>query len=160
MVRIFTNKNLLGDVPIIPSDGAKGYFLFNVGAVGIKKDGVECIYRVDNAEFLPDSRDMLRTPFGITGVGNLSTGCHTVLNLLYVRDNKLNVGVDVTGCGANALDLAFEYADGTGIPLVLRYLSVSQCKSRKFLVNGKHEVTDIFDLIALLEQYLSESEAI
>ena len=142
MVRIYTDKNLLGNVPVIPSNGAKSYFLFNVGG------------------FLANSRDTLRTPFGITGVGNLSTGCHTVLNLLYVRDNGLNVGVDVTGCGVNALDLAFEYADGTDIPLVLRYLSVSQCKNRKFLVNSKYEATDIFELIALLEKYLSESEAI
>ena len=152
MVHIYTDKNLT-EKPVI--DKNKSYFALKVGIAGIKENGIECIRKVDNAELI-EGTDMVLTPFGKTQVENMSTGCLTLLNLLYVKDNSLDFGVDVTGCGANALDLAFEIADGTGIPLVLRYLGVSKCKNREFMVNGKNEVDDVFDLAVLLEKHLKK----
>lgn len=157
MVRLYTNKHYL-NIPVI--DKNNSYFMVKVGASGITDAGIECIRKVDNAELIDRSIGTVSTPFGVTGVDNLSTGCQTLLNLLYVRDNHLNVGVDVTGCGTNALDIAFEIADGTDIPLVLRYLSVSKCKNRNYIVNDRGKADNVFDLVVLLEQSLNTKEGI
>lgn len=157
MVRLYTNKSFL-DVPVI--DKNNSYFMVKVGVRGITDAGIECIRKVDNAELIDRSIGTVATPFGVTSVENLSTGCQTLLNLLYVRDNHLSVGVDVTGCGTNALDIAFEIADGTDIPLVLRHLSVSKCKNRNFIVNDKGKADNMFDLVALLEQSLNVKKVI
>jgi hypothetical protein len=94
------------DIAVIDSNKAKNYFVIKVGATGTKEFGIDGIRRINDAEFVEGSSDIVRTPFGATSVENLSTGCQTVLNLLHIKINNLSIGVDVTGCGANALEMS------------------------------------------------------
>jgi hypothetical protein len=154
MVRLYTDSKLLGDTYVLGSANMKAFFILKVGAAGVTADGSKCIEEIDRAVFVKGCNDAVRTPFGVTGLENLSTGCLTVLNLLYIKENGLNIAVDVTGCGSNALNFAFEHADSGDIPLVLRHLDVSRCWHRSFLVNGEQRAKNMFELAAILEQYL------
>jgi len=82
----------------------------------------QIIRDISRAEIIDSDGTMLiKTPFGITDMSNLSTSCKTVLNVLYLKetapkDFKL---VDITDASDEAINLIFEAVVGTNINLYL-----------------------------------------
>lgn len=111
----------------------------------ITKEDEEVMKKIDNAEIIEvsrenkDSKDLLiKTPYGVTTIENLSTGCKTVLNFLHLKDN--NIILDITECGWNALEELFKYYEDkkSSIILILRHKNYTyNCSKRQYIVNGK-----------------------
>jgi len=94
------------------------------------------IEKIDNANRLPDDAEQLKTPFGITDIYNLSTGCKTVLNVLRFPDRIF----DCTECGGNALTLLFELIDKTDISIVLSHANFILPEGMVLFVDGEHAI--------------------
>jgi hypothetical protein len=95
----------------------------------------------------------IRTPYGLTSIRNLSTGCKTILNFIYINSelNKYNQikAIEVTECGWNALEELFlQYEKlSSKIDLILRHQNgLYNCTERRYLIDEEYEITDLSDL--------------
>jgi hypothetical protein len=76
------------------------FFLLNTITEGITEDDKNFIRRIDKAEiieYMGKDTDTIRTPYGVTGIENLSTGCKTALNILHHREKVF----ECAECGPN-----------------------------------------------------------
>lgn len=101
----------------------------------------DILNQIDNASLSEVSFLYMRTPYADTATANLSTGCKTVLNILYMIEKYPNITyyINVNECGDNALLLAFKVVAGTNKIL---YLTNVPCvynipKELKFIQDGK-----------------------
>lgn len=101
----------------------------------------DVMLKIDQAHILDRDSGLIKTPIGLTSFENLSTGCKTVINCLYLRDYRgildipfLEV-VRVTECGYNALNVLFEYGD-LGLVYLLEHNNlISQINNGNFCLN-------------------------
>ncbi|MFR8845589.1 MAG: hypothetical protein ACLVGL_11340 [Waltera sp.] len=63
----------------------------------------------------------IETPYGITGIQDLSTGCKTILNCIFLQENQKVYptvrAINATECGKNALEQLFCYIDKTNMDI-------------------------------------------
>ena len=103
--------------------------------------------QIDNAILLDETSGTIQTDFGVTYLDNLSSGCKAVLTFLYIIRNKEDYNgkiiLDVTECGANALDILFNFAEqynDMDITFLLRHKNnLFKCKSHDYIVDGKRK---------------------
>lgn len=131
------------------------FFILHVPIKGFTSLDREVIKRIDNADLLDGLKDGVKTPSGITSIYNLSTGCKTALVYLYFQRNRKRYGdivIDVTGCGANALDVLFDCASrlvNNNIYFLLRHRNrLFKLSNRDFNVNG-NDCKNLSDGVAL-----------
>jgi len=93
------------------------------------------IGKIDNAYRIPNL-EQFETPFGITDIYNLSTGCKTVLNVLHFRDMIF----DCTECGGNALAALFDLIDETAIIIVLSHARFILPGGVQLFVDGENVI--------------------
>jgi hypothetical protein len=154
MVKLYT-EYLLGDV--ITDNEA--FFDRFISAKSIDNVGRRYLKQIDGADIESDETGLITTPFGATILENISTGAKTVLNLLHLQKNNKVIAIDVTECGANALDAVFELMEGYDgtVKVVLGHAETSKCSSRKYCVNDKHIAYDGIGLsIVLMEAFTNE----
>ena len=95
------------------------------------------IFMVDRAEIIDYKNLTMVTPFGTTDITKLSTGCKTLLNILYLMETTTeNVLVNVTEAGDKVLDIIFETAAGTNIDLYLGRVACPANTNLRYNVNG------------------------
>jgi len=95
MLNIYTKKELL-PLPL-EQDFNETFFQTSMTFDLLNKDDFNIIEKIDNATLI--SGEDFRTPFGVTKIENLSTGCKTVLNALHNPDRCFNL----VECGDNAV---------------------------------------------------------
>ena len=102
------------------------YFRGNIHKWNIDEKDLELMKTIDNVSNFDSSRGAITTPFGITLIDNLSSGCKTCLVINHCLKRGIeDIAISLERCGSNALDLAFELLDGTkliGIVSVTTYL--------------------------------------
>lgn len=63
---------------------------------------------IDNAKLIDKRTGKIETPYGITDIKDLSTGCKTVLNYIFMVENpemySIVKAINATECGWNALE--------------------------------------------------------
>ena len=98
---------------------------------------------IDNASILDFDLGTVKTPYGVTSMESLSTGCKVILSYLYIQRNKENYGgiyLDITECGSNALEVLFQCVDKLGdneTVFILRHLdSLEKVSNRDYMING------------------------
>ncbi|MCR5402803.1 MAG: hypothetical protein K6E91_03170 [Butyrivibrio sp.] len=140
MINISTNaenKELsIGDV--------ESFFNYKVTASHFSEQDIKVLSDIDDAVLLDKNTGAIQTPFGITDITHLSTGCKTVLCYLYLRRKETSsIILDVTECGYNALDVLFECVEKQGDSdsvFVLRHKQgLIKCKDREYTINGHSE---------------------
>ncbi len=121
------------------------FFDISVPPSEIDVIGLQVIERIDGAHFVDQALGTIETPYGITSYRNLSTGCKSVLDYIYLtkhpskyRDVK---AVDFTECGWNAIDCLFDViSDGISdkIGIIIRHDDgLYNCKPHKMLFNNE-----------------------
>lgn len=143
--------NIITDLDKISTDDVElirdvdSFFVLHVPIKGFTSLDREVIKRIDNADLLDELKDGVKTPFGITSIYNLSTGCKTVLVYLYFQRNRkryCDIIIDITGCGANALDVLFDCVSrlrDSSITFLLEHSDgIELCSERDFVINGNH----------------------
>ena len=157
MVKLYSDRKYVSGNIISDNDAA---FIQYVNAKSVSLLGREYMRLIDGAELIDENIGTIRTPFGVTVLGNLSTGAKTVLNLLYLQDKKNPIVLDITGCGTNALNAVFALMDGYNGPvkILLEHPAVHRCDNYNFLVDDKHQFNNTLDLCTfLMEESLNRN---
>lgn len=105
---------------------------------------------IDHAELLDIKTGMIKTPFGICSKDYLSTGCKTVLNLIYMYRHKDKYdwvkAINATECGINAINEVIIFLEKTGydIGIVIEHgEDMFLCKESDYLIDDKLHVNKI-----------------
>lgn len=151
MINIVTSKTKLEEEYLYQFYDCEEFFKAKIHSKDFNEDDLEAMRIIDGAILIDKNMGTIKTDFGVTVIDNLSTGCKVVLTYLYIQrhrddyDNK--VLLDVTECGANALDVLFDLMEKYGdldIVLLLEHSNyLFKCKKHNYLVDGKRK-TELF----------------
>lgn len=152
MVRVYISYDVLyKDNPsaeIVKSNDL--YFLQEEdGKTGFDDTDFRLMKEIDNISFIDgiESTNTAMSKFGMINMFELSTGCKTAINLHHAIRDKKNVVVDITECGKHAVELCFDLADNTGVPVVLQHVFLIGGEDRhEFIVNGSNIVKTNLEL--------------
>ena len=139
MINIITKseqQTTIGDV--------ESFFDYKISAETLDDYDIEIMKKVDNAKLIDKKLGTIKTPFGVTDITHLSTGCKTVLCYSYLfKEGQKDIIIDVTECGYNALDVLFEYVDrmkdDKSVFLLRHKQGLTKCKDRDYKINGTPE---------------------
>ena len=145
MVKLYTNmKYVTGD--LITDNEA--FFDRFISAKNIDIEDRKYLKQIDGATIIDAELGTITTPFGASILENISTGAKTVMNLLYLQKNNKPVTLDITECGANALDAIFSLMDNYNgaVKVLLCHAETSRCGNHDYCVNDEHIVHDAIGL--------------
>ena len=108
------------------------------------------IKEIDGVELTQDFKIISKFTNGILDLTKLSTGCKTLLNVIYLIEyNKYPQvkAINCTECGWNALEQIFELLDETNaFGIIIEHDNeLYNCSDRDYLVNDKEHITSMFD---------------
>ena len=137
-VKLYTQPQYLKSISpsIISNDEA---FLKTKYVNGFLERHRDTIYAIDRAVIVNYSRLKIETPYGIASVDDLSTGCKTMLNILYLMETgvKEEALVNVDEAGNNVLKRILDLVAGSRISLYITHDTNCINNDRKFILNGK-----------------------
>ena len=81
MIRLFTSTNYFKPEEIIIDNES---FFDNIDIDALSQKSIDVMEQIDKAKLLDLNTGKIETPFGIAGVTDLSTGCKTVINTIYL----------------------------------------------------------------------------
>jgi len=146
MINISTT-NLKGVSTINDNDG---FFFQNISPKDINDMSKIVMKKIDNAELLDAITGKIQTPRGIGSIEDLSTGCKTVLNYMFVRDNNVDIkAINISYCGYNAFDVLFDIAEKDNKDFVFILLhrdGLYKCKEHDYFIDGKKHIFNLIDL--------------
>ena len=152
MVNLYTNKKYISSDIITDNEA---FFDRYVAARNIDANGRAYLKQIDGAEIIDDELGTITTPLGATILENISTGAKTALNLYYLQHSNTPMAIDITECGANALDVIFALMDDYDgdVKILLCHADTSKCGDRDYRIDGEHIASDAVELsIALMER--------
>lgn len=148
MVRINTKASSINKENLIIDN--ESFFNINISSKIFTESELDIIKKLDSAELLDRNTGEIKTPYGLTSIRNLSTGCKTIINFMYINSNNCKYtnikAIDVTECGWNALELLFDYYEkiNSNIILLLRHSNcLFNCSEREYLINNDKIITDL-----------------
>ena len=151
MIKISTVRNKYNIDEILINN--ESFFNNNISSKEFTQNEIDIIRKIDNAEILDRNTGEIRTPYGLTSIRNLSTGCKTILNFIYINSasNKYSQikAIEITECGWNALEELFSQYEkiNSKIDLVLRHQNgLYNCTERNYLIDDEYEISDLSDL--------------
>lgn len=106
MIELFLDKKSLGKSRLIEKVDVT--FDSHVDALRFDAFDTACIKIVDSAKYI--SNQQVQTPFGLTEMINISTGCKTLILINHAHDLD-NAVVNIGECGANVLNMIFKLND-------------------------------------------------
>ena len=126
------------------------FFFQNISPQNINAEAKLVMKQIDNAELLDASTGKIQTPRGIGSIEDLSTGCKTVLNYIFVRDNNVDIqAINVSYCGYNAVDVLFDIAekDNSDFAFILMHRDgIYKCKEHDYFIDSKRHISSLLDL--------------
>ena len=100
------------------------------------------MYEIDRARLLDKELGTIRTPFGITSIEHLSSGCKTVIGYRHRRAEDIGCVYNITMAGLNALEVLFRVVSEAKDSKTTFYLGYQgglfRCKHTGFCINGKY----------------------
>ena len=151
MINIYRNNDSFkGDEIIIDNEA---FFNNNISAKMFGKESIDVMQVIDNAHLLNENNGKIETPYGLAGIRDLSTGCKTILNYIFIKehpDKYPNIkAIDATECGWNALDKLFEVVekrkDEQIIIVVQHDNDLYKCSDREYCIDGKNKIQSLYD---------------
>ncbi len=148
-VKLYTKPRYLSEIsPCIFSNDEE--FHVTKYAKGFLERHRDTIYSVDKAIVVNYDRLKIETPYGIASIDDLSTGCKTLLNILYLMDSgiKGEALVNVDEAGNNVLRRILDLVAGSNISLYITHDTDCIDNRYSFILNGKElqdemEFTDV-----------------
>ena len=126
MVRLYTSGKYFKDNEIIIDNDS--FFNNNVSAKSLSENSIKVMEEVDHAKLLDQNIGKIETPYGITGIQDLSTGCKTILNCIFLQENQ-KVYPTVIG-------IVLEHED-----------EIYECGNREYLINDSERITDLLFMV-------------
>lgn len=129
-------------------DDCETFFKSRIHSNMFKDNDISAMLSIDNAVLLDKNTGAIRTDFGITDIEKLSTGCKVVLVYLHIlrniHDYKGSVLLNITECGANALDVLFDLVENHEVELNITFLlkhrnNLFKCKEHNYVVDGERK---------------------
>ena len=148
MVKLFRSMKFFDDKDILYDNEI--FFDTQVNMSEMYGDFLDIMMLIDNAKLIDKKLGTIETPYGICNRDCLSTGCKTALNIIFLdrhrEEYKNKKAVNVTECGANALEVIFDYADkyNMNLSFILEHCDdLFECKERNYLIDNKIEVKSL-----------------
>ena len=148
MIKLYRSITFF-DVDSIIVDN-ESFFNDYVSARYLGQEELTVMKLIDGAELLDRETGKIQTPYGICSIEDLSTGCKTILNIIFIYKNRQRFlelkAISLNECGRNSLDIIFEFIDTTNfdINFILEHDDdVFECKQHNFLINGKYKLNRI-----------------
>ncbi|SES28808.1 hypothetical protein SAMN04487884_12713 [Butyrivibrio fibrisolvens] len=147
MIRIYNRAEGFFELDNILID-VERFFDISIPASEIDDIGKLVMEKIDGAHFVDQSIGTIKTPYGITSYRNLSTGCKSVLDYIYLTKHPVKYkevkAVDFTESGWNALDCLFDVisngvSDKLGI-IIRHDDGLYNCKSHTMLFNDEVKI--------------------
>ena len=148
MVKIYTKLDNVR--PIVQDNEA--FFRSKVAVRHISSKGRKYLEDIDRAVIIDEKVGTLMTPFGVIPLDSISTGAKTIQNLMYLQKYDNSRDIEVTECGANALDIIFELMDNYDgdVRILLRHAMTARCGKRQYIVNDTRVIQDGAELSGVL----------
>lgn len=150
MVRIYNSQMYFKSGEVIVDN--ESFFNNNVFSHSFSKNSLMSMLVIDKAKLLDENTGKIETPFGIADIKDLSTGCKTVLNCIYVNEHPEVYpsvkAINATECGWNAIEELFKYIEtrGCDIAVVIEHDNdLYKCNDRVYILNGKEEIHSMYD---------------
>lgn len=147
MIKILTK--IPDDSSFVLKDN-EGFFQGEVRFSKLDNKDLEIIKNIDHAELIDKEIGGFKTPFGITDILHLSTGCKTALNVSQLlKDNKYNLQyVDLTECGVNAIKEIFLLDNADKFIYIIRHCDrLSELPMMEYSVNGVVTTNVVLEMI-------------
>lgn len=146
MINIYTDYDKYDTQAVILDNDA--YFDENVVANTFGELEKNIIKKIDNAEVIDFNTGAIKTPRGIGALEDLSTGCKTVLNYIYLQKHNIFTikAIDASQCGTNALEELFSTMEIVEYPIdiVLRHKDeLFKCGERDYKINNRREIKNL-----------------
>ena len=148
MIRIYRKSDRFQDNSIIRDN--ESFFRNNISPQFFDKECENLMYSIDRAEIIDIKNGAIKTPYGITSIYSLSTGCKTAINVYYVFKNpniyRELVAVDLTECGYNAIDTIFDLCEkyNINIKFTLEHCNdLYKCKDREYCIDDKEIIESL-----------------
>ena len=139
MINIFTDLDRFNRKEVILDNDA--YFYENVTSENFGDLEEQIIKQIDNGVIIDKKLGTVKTLRGITSIDNLSTGCKTVLNYVYISKNKNEIkAIDASYCGYNALEVLFLTIEKVNYPIniIIRHKdNLFKCNDREYKINDE-----------------------
>lgn len=89
MIRIYRDRSKFKEENILLDNEA--FFNNNVSPKNLNKVSLRIMKDIDKADLIDSNIGTIQTPYGITGIDSLSTGCKTVINYIVIITNYIIV---------------------------------------------------------------------
>lgn len=151
MIKLYTSLNYFDRDTILYDNEA--FFKEMVSSKDLERDELDILWEIDKAKLININLDKIETPYGICSLHDISTGCKTAINIMYIMKNISDFGklgaVNVTECGVNALEIIFKNIDKNNydINLILEHEDdIWECSERDYIINGKKRIRNLLDI--------------
>lgn len=112
---------------------------------------------IDRASYLDANSGAVQTPYGLTSIKNLSTGCKTVLIAKWMLSKFCNTNsnagqnqffiINANECGANALKVMFELLGRYTFGILLYHCDIPDNINCEFCLDERIELYNTRDLL-------------
>lgn len=150
MIRLYRDASKFKAEGILSDN--ESFFLDNVPANSLGKDSLRVMESIDHAKLLDANIGTIVTPYGLTSIDNLSTGCKTVLNCIFIHGHNKEYdfikAVNATGCGWNALEELFKLIERCeyDMGIILEHRNkLLNCSDREYLVDDRDVIETLFE---------------
>lgn len=151
MINIYTHHDSFKPDEIIIDN--ESFFNNNVSPRTLGDESLSVMWEIDRARLLDSKTGKMETPYGIASIRDLSTGCKTVLNYIFItefRNRYPNVkAIDATECGWNAIEKLFsiieERKDEEIIVVIQHNNDLYECEDREYCINGEEIIYSMYD---------------
>lgn len=159
MIKLYTSTDFFKPEEIIIDNES---FFNNIDISSFTARSIDVMKKIDQAELLDKNTGKIETPFGITSIMDLSTGCKTVLNMIYHHENPQDFptirAINATECGWNAIEALLTEIDEhcIDISIVIEHDDdLYKCSNRDYMINDKYPIQSL----ALLGGYRQEAHS-
>ena len=149
MIRLYRDKAKFDRESILLDN--ESFFMNNVSAKWLGDASLRVMNKIDGASLLDANTGTIQTPYGVTDINNLSTGCKTVLNYIFIKENRERykdvLAIDATECGWNSLEELFRAIEegGYDIGVILEHRNkLLKCSKRTYKVDDCQVIDSLF----------------
>ena len=150
MINISTDETKYLDNELIIDN--ESFFRLNVTAKSFHDDSIGVMKKIDNAELLDVNTGKIRTPYGECNIEDLSSGCKTVLNYLFIYENPQIYptikAINAIECGWNELEELCRLIEKNedDIEVLLQHSNNTyKCSDRDYCIDGKRHISSMID---------------